>query len=647
MARSNVRREVAIPYFLRPRSRQALHSQVGQALQTLAPGRDPQENPIPRCLAGEAIESEAPGRDPQENPLLRPGQPGSIISPCSSQLVGSPKNKPFQHVQLDGPSYCQLSYHLPCSNSLSPKTSKNNHLIKSKDLLFVAAFNVRTLCQIGQQASLAQTLLSLNIDVCCVSETRIQDPTSILRLVPPRSNHRFSHFTLRVSGDSAASARGVYGVGIALSPRAEQALLDWIPISSRLCAVRLGLSMKVNADRKRNRCLFVVSAYAPKDCSSEEDKDNFYRDLSNLLNTAKSSDIVFLAGDMNAQIGRLNDTESHLGGRFAVDAPRTDNGERLLQLCADHDLFLANTNFQHKRLHRLTWRPPNDRCPWKQLDHIAISRRWRASIQDCRSFWSTPLDSDHALVRACVSFKFPSGRRKASQSINFQQLQSPSTSEQYQMALAQNLRQLNNIHDIDQEWNYLKSSMQNAINTVCPRSSLRMNERWISSRSTNLIESRKTIPADASNDKNRKLLRRRIAKSLRRDRERWWMGKAQAMQKAFASGNSRTLFQLIRSTGPRKLNVSEVIKEKDGTVITSQERRLERWAEHFAEQFAWPPSSAHLQLEMEPTWDVDLHPPSIDEVLSEISRLNANKAPGPDELHPLLLKKAAKSLSAI
>ena len=61
-----------------------------------------------------------------------------------------------------------------------------------------------------------------------------------------------------------------------------------------------------------------------------------------MLNTAKSSEIVFLAGAMDAQIGRLIDTKSHHVGRFTVDAPRTDNGERLLQLCAGHDLFLAS-----------------------------------------------------------------------------------------------------------------------------------------------------------------------------------------------------------------------------------------------------------------------------------------------------------------
>ena len=57
------------------------------------------------------------------------------------------------------------------------------------------------------------------------------------------------------------------------------------------------------------------------------------------------------------------------------------------------------------------------------------------------------------------------------------------------------------------------------------------------------------------------------------------------MEKAAAIGNSRVLFQLIRNTGPRKPKVSEVICEKDRTLIHSQ-HRLHRWSEHFQEQFS-------------------------------------------------------------
>ena len=105
----------------------------------------------------------------------------------------------------------------------------------------------------------------------------------------------------------------------------------------------------------------------------------------------KPSDIVIVAGDYNAQLGKLTTHELDLGGRFALGSQRTDNGDRLVHFCSTHGLFLANTNFKHKKIHCATWRSPNPEHPWIQLDHIAISRTWRGCIKDCRSYWSTAL----------------------------------------------------------------------------------------------------------------------------------------------------------------------------------------------------------------------------------------------------------------
>ncbi|KER28315.1 hypothetical protein T265_04844 [Opisthorchis viverrini] len=200
------------------------------------------------------------------------------------------------------------------------------------------SFNVCTLCQIGLQTSLAETLLSLPIDVCFVFEARIQDPTLVGLLKPFRTIPDVPHFTLLASGDPDVVDRGIYGVVVALSLEAENVLLDWIPVSSRLCAVRLSDPIKINV------------AYAPTGSSSETEKDEFYQNLSRLLRSARRMDILILVGDMNAQVGRLISEEAQLDDPFGVDAERTDNGKRLLQLCADRRLLLASTN-SHTNAH--------------------------------------------------------------------------------------------------------------------------------------------------------------------------------------------------------------------------------------------------------------------------------------------------------
>ena len=73
------------------------------------------------------------------------------------------------------------------STSLALGNSQLAALVKPIKLIIIGAFNVRTLAKIGQQASLAVTLDTLNIDICCVSETRIQDFSTVVQLSCPNS----------------------------------------------------------------------------------------------------------------------------------------------------------------------------------------------------------------------------------------------------------------------------------------------------------------------------------------------------------------------------------------------------------------------------------------------------------------------------
>ena len=182
------------------------------------------------------------------------------------------------------PSVAQLD------SSVHPQSQSTVQFTNTKSVFgprchtYLAAFNVRTLKQASQQAALAVTLDSLRIDVCCLSETRIQDSSSVTMLSAPSLSSRFH---LRTSGDADADSMGRAGVGVVLSSRAEQALVEWIPVNSRLCAMRLRTSIKCSRTKNVERCLFIVSVYAPTDCSSDAAKDEFYDALEDFVETGE------------------------------------------------------------------------------------------------------------------------------------------------------------------------------------------------------------------------------------------------------------------------------------------------------------------------------------------------------------------------
>ncbi|KER19127.1 hypothetical protein T265_11992 [Opisthorchis viverrini] len=87
-----------------------------------------------------------------------------------------------------------------------------------------------------------------------------------------------------------------------------------------------------------------------------------------------------------------------------------------------------------------------------------------------------------------------------------------------------------------------------------------------------------------------------------------------------------------------------LLRKSDGSLIHSQKRRLERWAEHFEEQFRWPSATQPVEIMHTGEWNVNLDRPSEDETRYEIAVLKREKAPAPDGLYPALFKEGGNSL---
>ncbi|KAH9587678.1 ATP-binding cassette sub- A member 3 [Schistosoma haematobium] len=517
---------------------------------------------------------------------------------------------------------------------LPPSTSTETVFLKPRAPFKLTAFNERTLMQVGQPIGLTMSLKSLNIDVCCLFETRIQDSGEVLQIRSPSVASK-SLFYVRLSGDPVACSSGLAGVGVAPSARDEAALIDWIPINSRLCAVRLESSIKVRRNGREKRCVFVISAYAPTDYSPDAIKDEFYHQLS-ILQKVRSTDIVVLAGDLNAQVGRLGTEESRLGGRWGIVDRRTDNRDRLLQLCTNHNLFLASTNFRHSHRRCATWRPPSASQAWTQINHIAISYRSRGCVQDCRSFWSTYLDCDHALVCTNLTLLFSGQRSDRHQRIGVSKLVATFFASKYRIELASRLATIPP-KSIDEHWSQLHDAMKMVGAVSYGFAKRPAYKHWVSSGSLQLIEARRSTPGDREFDHKRRMLRNEIGQSLRKDREAWWSKRANELEAAAASGNYRKLFQLIRATGSKKSGVSETICEDDGRPITNIHRRLGRCAEFFEGQFNWPAAPAtSVRLFCLP-WPVTTNPLNEAEVRKEL-HLKRYKSPGPDDLPPATFK---------
>ena len=165
-----------------------------------------------------------------------------------------------------------------------------------------------------------------------------------------------------------------HGVGIILDNEAQRALIGWHPGNHHIITIRFN---------NRLAKMTIIQVYAPTKASEDEEKEEFYSQLQDVINNTPSNGIKILMGDFNAQLGALRQGRETILGPHGSSTAHNNNSELLRTFCAVNGLTIGITFFQHKLIHKKTWRSP-DAMTLTEIDYICISTRWKSSLQDVR-----------------------------------------------------------------------------------------------------------------------------------------------------------------------------------------------------------------------------------------------------------------------
>ena len=102
---------------------------------------------------------------------------------------------------------------------------------------------------------------------------------------------------------------------------------------------------------------------------------------------------LFILGDSNAKVG-IQGTPG-ITGKFGLGV-WNEAGKRLIEICQDNALVIANTLFQQHKRRFYTWTSPDGQNQ-NQIDYILCSQRWRSSIQSTKIRPGADCGSDHEL----------------------------------------------------------------------------------------------------------------------------------------------------------------------------------------------------------------------------------------------------------
>ena len=100
----------------------------------------------------------------------------------------------------------------------------------------------------------------------------------------------------------------------------------------------------------------VIQVCDPTSNAEEAEVERFYEDLQDLLDLTPKKDVLFIIGDWNAKVG--SQETPGVTGKFGLGV-QNEAGQRLIELCQENTLVIANTLFQQHKRRLYTWTSPD------------------------------------------------------------------------------------------------------------------------------------------------------------------------------------------------------------------------------------------------------------------------------------------------
>ena len=153
--------------------------------------------------------------------------------------------------------------------------------------------------------------------------------------------------------------------------------------------------------RMGRECWAFVSAYRPGCERSEEERDEFWNELTRCEDGLSTRNYVAVLGDLNARMGEGE--VDGVVGKYRVPG-ENKSGEKLLDMCVEQELVIGNSFFKEKGINKHTWiTVANGRVTERALMDYLLIKRMVGRLKDVHMLRGVAAGMfDHFLVEAKV-----------------------------------------------------------------------------------------------------------------------------------------------------------------------------------------------------------------------------------------------------
>ncbi|KAK3547170.1 hypothetical protein QTP86_015642 [Hemibagrus guttatus] len=241
--------------------------------------------------------------------------------------------------------------------------------------LRIGTLNVGTMT--GKGRELADMMERRKVDILCVQETRWKGS---------KARSIGAGFKLFYYGvDSKRN-----GVGVVLKEEFVRNVLEVKRVSDRVMSLKLEIEGVM---------LNVVSGYAPQVGCELEEKERFWSELDEVMESIPTGERVVIGADFKGHVGEGNRGDEEVMGKFGVKE-RNLEGQMVVDFAKRMDMAVVNTYFQKREEHRVTYKSGGRGT---QVDYILCRKDNLKEISDCKVVVGESVARQHRMVVCSVA----------------------------------------------------------------------------------------------------------------------------------------------------------------------------------------------------------------------------------------------------
>ncbi|KAK3548023.1 hypothetical protein QTP70_002688 [Hemibagrus guttatus] len=459
---------------------------------------------------------------------------------------------------------------------------------------------------------LADMMERRKVDILCVQETRWKGS---------KARSIGAGFKLFYYGvDSKRN-----GVGVVLKEEFVRNVLEVKRVSDRVMSLKLEIEGVM---------LNVVSGYAPQVGCELEEKERFWSELDEVMESIPTGETVVIGADFNGHVGEGNAGDEEVMGKFGVKE-RNLEGQMVVDFAKRMDMAVVNTYFQKREEHRVTYKSGGRRS---QVDYILCRRGNLKEISDCKVVVGESVARQHRMVVCRMTLMVCKTKRsKIEKKTKWWKLKKEECCEEFRQKLRQALGGQVVLPD---DWETTAEVIRETGRKVLGVSSGRRKEDketwWWNEEVQDSIQRKRLakkkwdMDRTEENRQEYKELQRRVKREVSK-------AKQKAYDKLYTRLDTREgekdLYRLARQRDRDGKDVQQVrvIKDRDGRVLTSEESVQRRWKEYF-EELMNEENEREKRVEGVNSVEQKVDRIRKDEVRKALKRMKSGKAVGPDDI---------------